>query len=167
MLESLGGITAHPLLVHVPVVIVPLAAIGALLLVVRPRWLQAHGLVVTVLAGVGFLGSVLAASSGEDLEETRIEAGETISATLRDHAEMGDSVKLFAGLFFLLMLGWLLFSRWQARVGAEKATAVVRKPRLVGVVLASLVVLSGVVATVSVTLTGHSGAESVWDQDAP
>lgn len=37
-LNNLFGLPAHPLLVHLPVVMVPLAAIGALVLAIRPRF---------------------------------------------------------------------------------------------------------------------------------
>jgi uncharacterized membrane protein len=167
MFETLGGLPAHPLLVHIPVALIPLAAIGTIVMALRPKLLRTFGPTVAGLAGVGFLGALLAANTGEELEEARQAAGETISAQLHDHAEMGDTVQIIAGLFFLLVLAWVLFNRWSTKVGAERATAVVRKPKLVGIVLAVLVVLAGVGATVSVTLTGHSGAKSVWEQSAP
>lgn len=47
-------------------------------------------------------------------------AGETISATLRDHADMGDTVRVIAGIFFVLLLAWVLFDRWRAKVGDER-----------------------------------------------
>jgi uncharacterized membrane protein len=167
MFETLGGLPAHPLLVHVPVVLVPLAALGVLAMAVRPTLLRTFGIAVTALVGVGFVGAVLAANSGEALENSRRAAGETISATLQDHAEMGDGVQTLAGVFFALTLAWILFSRWRGRVGEERATAVVRRPRVIAAVLAVLVVLSGAVATVSVTWTGHSGARSVWEKTSP
>lgn len=167
MYALLGGLPTHPLLVHIPVAFIPLAAIGALAMALRPTLLRTFGPAVAGIAGIGFVGALLAANSGEELEESRRAAGETISSTLHDHAEMGDTVQLVAGIFFVLVLAWVLFNRWSTKVGDEKATAVVRKPRLVGIVLAVLVVLAGVGATTSVFLTGHSGATSVWEQSAP
>lgn len=167
MFDTLGGLPAHPLLVHVPVVLVPLAAIGVVAMAVRPTLLRTFGVFITALAGAGFIGALLAANSGEALEDSKRAAGETISATLRDHAEMGDAVQALAAVFFVLTLAWVLFSRWRCRVGEERATAVVRRPRLIAIVLAGLVVLSGAVATVSVTWTGHSGARSVWEKTSP
>ena len=37
-IDKLFGIPAHPLIVHIPVVLVPLAAVGAVLALVVPRW---------------------------------------------------------------------------------------------------------------------------------
>ncbi|MGB8858833.1 MAG: DUF2231 domain-containing protein, partial [Ilumatobacteraceae bacterium] len=148
MFNTFDGIPAHPLLVHIPVVLVPLAMVGVVLMAIRGKWLRTFGLFVAGLAGVGFLGALLAANSGEALEDTRRSAGETISATLSDHGEMGDTAQVLIGIFFALALVWVLFSRWQRRVGEERATAVVRKPRLVGIVFTVLAVVSGAVATV-------------------
>ena len=65
---KLFGLPAHPLLVHVPVVMVPLAALGAIAIVVRPRWRRSAGPIVLALAFVGGLGTQLAMMSGEDLQ---------------------------------------------------------------------------------------------------
>jgi uncharacterized membrane protein len=167
MFETLGGLPAHPLLVHIPVVLIPLAAIATVVMALRPKVLHTFGPTVAVLAGVGFVGALLAANAGESLEDSRRAAGETISAALHDHAEQGDTVQVIAGIFFVLVLAWVLFNRWSTKVGAERATAAVRKPKVVGIVLAVLVVLAGVGASYSVTVTGHSGAKSVWEESAP
>lgn len=42
-LENLFGLPAHPLLVHLPVVMVPIAATMALLMTIRPAWLDRFG----------------------------------------------------------------------------------------------------------------------------
>ena len=166
MMDTIGGLPAHPLVVHLPVVLIPLALIGVLLMIVRPSLLPKLGVPVTVLAGLGFLGSIVAASSGEELEEQFESAGETISGTLRDHAELGENVQWIAGVFFVLVLAWVLFAAWRRRAGEDHAVAKVRKPRIVHVTLAVLVAVSGVAATYAVYATGHSGAKSVWEEDA-
>lgn len=167
MLETFGGLPTHPLVVHLPVVLVPLATVGVVLMVIFPKLQQRLGVAVAVLAGLGFLGAVLAAGSGEELEDSLRRAGETISGTLADHVEMGESVEFFAGLFFVLTLAWVLFGIWRRRKGEAEATKMLRKPKLINIVLAILVVGSGVAASWSVYATGHSGAKSVWEQSAP
>lgn len=163
MIDKLGGLPAHPLIVHIPVAFVPLATIAVIVLAVRPRWLRSYGWLAAVFSGVGFLGALVAASSGESLEDDLRAAGETISGTLHDHVELGDTTQVIAGVFFVLTLLWVLFAWWRRRVGDDRATAVVRKPRVVAAVMAVLVVLSGVTATTWVIRTGHSGAKSVWE----
>ena len=81
MLETLGGLPTHPLVVHLPVVLVPLATIGVVLMVIFPKLQQRLGVAVAAIAGVGFLGALLAVGSGEELESSLRRAGETISGT--------------------------------------------------------------------------------------
>lgn len=162
-MDTIGGLVAHPLLVHVPVVLVPLAAVGAAAMAVRGEWRQRFATVVMVLAGVGAVGAVLASRSGEALEERFEASGQTIGDTLERHAEMGESAPVVVAVFFVLLLAWTLFAAWRRRVGEERAVAVVRRPRVVAAVLCALAVLGGVVASVVVVRTGHSGAESVWE----
>ena len=161
-LDTLGGIPSHPLLVHVPVVLVPLATIVVVAIAIRPSLMQHYGPVAAGIALVGFLGSVLAASSGETLEEQFEEAGQTISGTLADHVELGDQVKIFAFVFLAAVVAWVVMARRDRLASGDR-------PRRRGVVTALMVLalLTGGVATWSVTATGHSGATSVWEQDEP
>ena len=122
-METLFGLPAHPLLVHVPVVLVPLAAIAVIAMAIRPKWLRTFGPIVAAMAGVGFIGTLLAASSGEELEDTRRAAGETISKTLNDHAELGDTSQAFCAIFFVLLLAWVGFAWWRNRAGEEPRCA--------------------------------------------
>jgi hypothetical protein len=49
-----SGLPAHPLFLHVPVILIPVATIGALALVAHPAWFRRNGLwlgLVTVIAG--------------------------------------------------------------------------------------------------------------------
>jgi len=167
MPNIIGSLPTHPLLVHIPVAFVPLAALGVVVLAVRPSWLRTFGPLVAGFAAVGFVGAVLATSTGETLEDDLRSTGMALSDRLHDHTEMGDRVQVVAGIFLVLTLAWVLFAAWRRRVGDERATAKVRKPRLVALVLSVLVVASGAVATASVVAAGHSGASSVWEQSAP
>lgn len=155
-MSEIGGLPVHPLVVHLPVVLVPLAAVAVVLMALRPSLLTRLGVPALVVSGLGVVGAFLASSSGEELEDRFRSAGETISGALHDHAEMGESVPWFALLFFVLLLAWVLFVHKGAGVAREK---------LVRSVLAVLVVLAGLGASASVYLTGHSGATSVWEQD--
>ena len=181
MIDELGGLPAHPLLVHLPVVLVPLAAIGAIAMLIRPRWLATFGPVVAGMSGLGFVAAVLAASTGEALEDDFRESGQTISDTLRDHAEMGESARLFTALFFIAILAWVLVARRRSSAPDAATPAVpvevdeasvatvstVGRSRRIVAALGAVAVLAGGVATVSVYLTGHSGASSVWEEPEP
>ncbi|MCB1001807.1 MAG: DUF2231 domain-containing protein [Ilumatobacteraceae bacterium] len=184
-MDRIGDLPAHPLLVHAPVVLVPLALLALVAMLVRPAWQRAGGVVVALAAGA-MVASVLATRSGEALEEELEDTGMTIGATLRDHAEMGDRVPLLVGVFLVLVIAWYVLARRARRAeaggsdpasdpasepapgaapGGGAARTGVPRAAVIGVLVAS--VLAGVVATVSVIRTGHSGASSVWGADEP
>ena len=68
-MKTIFGLPAHPLLVHIPVVLLPLAAVGAVMMAVRPAWNARYRWAVLVLGAVGAVGVVLAADAGQSLQE--------------------------------------------------------------------------------------------------
>ena len=147
-LNNLFGLPAHPLLVHLPVVMVPMAALGAIILAIFPRFFSRFGWWVTGIAFIGAVGAILAAGSGETLEE-RVAR----TSTLRDHAEMGETARLLAVVLFVVLLIVMLARKYRATDMAKKAVAIA-----VSVVIAVSAVAAGWV----IIQTGHSGAKASW-----
>lgn len=146
MLDSAFGLPLHPLLVHLPVVLLPLAALTILGLVVRPSWRARYGIAALGLLVLGAGGAVLAKLSGDALAE-RV----GIPAT---HENWGTILMIVSLVYLVLGGGWLLWTR-----RAEVATGA---QNLAGVVVAAL----SVAVVVLTVLTGHSGATAVWGGSA-
>lgn len=144
-IEKLAGLPAHPLFVHLPVVVVPLAASGALILAVFPRFIAKWGWWVVGAAGVGALGAILAAGSGEALEESVRETD-----AIERHAELGEMARNVSLVLFVVVLA-LMVARKVLAAGRFRTVA------------ASIVVAAvSVGAVVTIANAGHTGAESVW-----
>lgn len=160
MTSRFFGIPSHPLLVHIPAVLLPLCALLAILIVVRPRLEEHFGIPLVVLTAGGTLGAFLAAASGEGLEEILREH----SAAIEHHAEWGDRTRIVALLFFVITVAFVVMARKArlAAAGADSASSPVKRSAAVPV-LAALLILSGVATTASVIITGHSGAKSAWE----
>ena len=163
-LESISGIPLHPLIVHIPVMMVPLAFLGALLALVRPPWRSWSLPLTAVFAGVSLVGVQLAMQSGEGLEEILDEE----SAAIERHSQLAEQARPMVFLFVVFAIAaaviWWLISRErtsEADGGATARTATLRK---LIVPVCALSVLTGVLATVWIYKTGHSGAESVWKE---
>lgn len=153
-LSDLAGLPAHPLLVHLPVVLVPLTGIFALVLVFVPRWRSRFLPVLVVGSVLAYLGAMLAAGSGEALEE-RVQETEA----LENHTELGDVAPWLTLLFLAVVVGWWAWERWgRSRMAPDHVAA-----KVAGVGLPVLVVLTAVLSTGWMVQTGHSGAESVWE----
>lgn len=168
-MDLIDGTPAHPLFVHLPVVLIPVALIGAVLMLARPQWRRASWVVVA-LAGLGFLGAILAEESGESLER-RVQESEAVE----EHAEQGEIVPPIAGLFFLTTVGVAgadFMSRRKTAANASSADpANSAGPAMAGnkdtlrmasTVLAVASVLTGAGAAYVTYAAGHSGAQSAW-----
>ena len=152
-MDSIFNLPAHPLLVHVPVICVPLAAFGAVLIALRPGWRRAYGPIVVALAAIGAIGALLAAGSGESLQESRN------IRDLGDHAEYGDMAQNVSFVLLGLVVVLVALDRWRThprlrRVPSGAVTAV-----------AVLTIAASMGAAAVIVLAGHSGAKRVWLDD--
>lgn len=157
-LDNLFGLPAHPLLVHVPVVMVPVAAVMGVLMAIRPAWLDRFGWWLVGTSGLGFLGAILAAGSGESLEEKVRE-----SEILEHHTQLGETARLVAGILFVVAL-LIVGGRHWMRKNSGKAnglTNFVKSQAGVVVVSAVLVAASGAAAYTMID-AGHQGAKASW-----
>ena len=62
-----SGLPAHPLFLHVPVILIPVVTIWALVLVARPAWFMRSGVLLGVLTVVALAGTFLTVGAGEAL----------------------------------------------------------------------------------------------------
>jgi uncharacterized membrane protein len=161
-ISKLFGLPAHPLIVHIPVVLIPIAAIGAVLMVLSPSWRARIGWLVVIAAGVSLVFVQLAIGSGEALEES-VEDSVNSTDLLENHAHLGEEVLPYVAVFFVAVLAFMLYDRWRARrseAGGASATGTWRDPVMATV--AVVVLASAALSGFWVARAGHSGAETVW-----
>jgi glucan phosphoethanolaminetransferase (alkaline phosphatase superfamily) len=154
-ITTVMGIPAHPLMVHVPVILVPLCALAAILMI-RPSWRARIGWIAVVLSGAALLFTQLAIGSGEALEESVKE-----TRLVEQHTEMGESGRpwvflLFVGLVVVMVLGIRLTRR-----AAASGTSLAPNPTAV-LVVAIMTALVGIMASYQIYRIGHSGAKATW-----
>ena len=145
LLDTVGGVPVHPLVVHAAVVLVPLAALGSALMALWRAFSRRFGVLVVIAAGAGAATAFLARASGEQLAE-RV-------GTPQPHAELGETLPWFALALFALVLVFWLFDRG---VPANRS----RPGWLVAVAVLLVVVAAAALAWT--VRTGHSGAEATW-----
>ena len=157
-LDTFDGIPIHPLLVHLPVVLVPLAVVGLLLALLVRGWRRWAAPVALALALLASVGTYLAQESGPPLEE-HIEDAEGGSELLEEHTEMGET-----------LLPWVLV--FTGLAGAAVALPVLagdeRRKQLAKAVVPVLAIaaVAGGLATWKVYEVGHSGARAAWEDVA-
>lgn len=168
-LEKLLGLPAHPLLVHIPVVLVPIAALIAVVFAFKPAWLDRFGWGLVALSGVGALGAIMAAASGEGLEGLQNEAE---TAAREDHFELGETARTVAIIFFLVVTAVVVLrhlARKKAAGNAEGTPAtgiwgfIASKAGAICIAIA--LVLSASAATYTISKAGHQGAKISWEEE--
>lgn len=178
-MDTITGLPAHPLLVHIPVVLLPLAAIGVVFLLIRRAWYERYRWAVLGIGAIGTVGAILAASSGESLEaQIRAKEGADAAREIQDHAQAGDLAQTLAIVFFValaayVVVPWFLDRRRNTARPRDSntspspmtdATSRTGSPTWLRAVLSVAVAATAVASMASIINAGHTGASRAWDE---
>ncbi len=161
-LERLFGLPAHPLLVHLPVVLIPLAGLIAIVFAFKPAWLDRFGWWLVGLTGVGMIGAILAAGSGEGLETLQ---GEAETAAREDHFELGELARTLSIVFFIVVLAVVALRWYSKKKAANGGVWGFAGSKLGAIVAAVVLVVSAGAATWTMAQAGHQGAKLAWCEE--
>jgi uncharacterized membrane protein len=143
---TIGGLPAHPLIVHAVVVLIPLAALGAVAVALRPIWNRPYAPLVAFGAVASAIAATLAKIAGDELL-IAIKPTAEYAALLAEHGQFG-LYTIFASWVFAVaaVATWVLGRRDTGPVRAVSAVSAV----------------VGLVALVLVVIAGDLGSTSVW-----
>lgn len=144
------GLPLHPLVIHAVVILVPLSALGGLVISVWGWARQRYSGLVVLGAGAAAASTYVAQEAGEALLATFSQP----PAAVQTHAQLGDGLLLWAIILFFGVL-----AVWIARRMIEKNNP---RGRIALIVGAAITVVSAVISIVQVVRIGHSGATAVW-----
>jgi hypothetical protein len=142
---TINGLPAHPLLVHLVVVLLPLTSLAAIVASLWPAAQRKLTFLIPLGAVVGAIAVPITVRAGNELAAT---LGNP--PFLDDHREFGEKVLPLA-----IALAVTSLAQWAYLRRPDPA----RGPRIV---LAVLVTASAVGTATIVALTGDSGAQAVW-----
>ncbi|NMH92848.1 hypothetical protein HF519_14950 [Pseudonocardia bannensis] len=153
----IGGIPAHPLIIHAVVVLLPLAAVGAVAIAARPAWRRSLGIPVALIGLIGVGAVPLAVETGEQLRQALGGGGPLVEV----HAQRAQTLLPFAVAFLILLLLAVYTGRRADRAGEEPGDGapVWRRAAVGSAVLAAV---AGIVVTGLVVWIGHAGSAAVW-----
>jgi hypothetical protein len=162
-ITSIRGLPAHPLFAHVPVILIPLAGVGAVAML-WPAVRDRIGWVVVAIVLVAGIFTQLTISAGQSLKEYVHE-----TALVRAHTRIGENIRPWVLLMFLALVGVMLLARRTRPVGAhaedvsrESANGTGIGLRVAMISVATLSIVFSGVATYWVYRIGDSGAKAVW-----
>ena len=168
MFDKIGDLPSHPLIVHIPVVLLPLAAFAAVLYVARPRWRVWSRWWLAGFALVGCVGAWAAKQSGEHLRDR-------LRVDVDRHAGFGENAFRWSlALVVVVAACWILDElrdrhavRAATNADSDESGAVSERGQVAGLrytawALYALLILVAAVVVAYVVAAGHSGAHMVW-----
>jgi hypothetical protein len=154
-IHSAFGMPAHPLIIHLPVILVPLVGLAALALTARPAWIDRWGIATGVFAVGAMASTFLAVGAGEAFRADRGGGRPDEVAKLDAHAQSGETLRILVALFAFALLG-ALWARRRGRLSGVPAIAA--RVLIAGLAIASIFF---------VIRTGHLGAQLTWGNSGP
>jgi uncharacterized membrane protein len=145
---EINGLPLHPLVVHAAVVFGPLAALGALVYVLVPRWrdrLRWPMLVLVLVATAAIWAAYLTGVNFRDSQPFYTEGA--IGDKVHKHEQLAGKLRIMTSVFAVVAIvaAWL-----HTRTGPTR------------IVLGVLLGLASVGTLVLTVLTGDAGARAVW-----
>ena len=159
-----SGLPAHPLFLHVPVMLIPVAAIAAVVLAIWPRLFARHGIWVGLVAVVALGATNLTIGAGEQLRTDLHLEGPGL---IERHAHAADILRLLVIAFTALLLVAVAAFRTPGPrvtgVGAvDGGLHAVRSRAWLGATLRAIVVVLALASLYFVFHVGDLGAKAVW-----
>jgi hypothetical protein len=156
-IREITGLPAHPLLLHVPVVLIPILSVAAIGLMVRPQWRRRYGVALAVLALVALAFTILTVAAGQAFRDSGQVA---LTAELEEHARLGEQLRIVMIIFAAAIIFIVSRDQVQSRAGTTRAEP--SRHSSVDHGLRAAVTVLAVVALVWVVRTGHEGAKATW-----
>jgi preprotein translocase subunit SecG len=161
LLDEVFGVPTHPLAVHAPVVLVPIGALAAVVLAVRPGWRRRAGWGAPAAVFVLALMLFVAKESGEaaaSVEPT------IVFGDITEHRELADTTFILGLVWFVVALGLAVWE-WRSRRESARSLSsagALRERDPVATTLAVLSALAAVLTAIWLVRTGHAGAAERW-----
>lgn len=160
MFDTVFGLPLHALVVHAVVVLLPLAAIGGVVIALVPRFRDRFGILVGVAAVLVVPAVVVTTQSGEQLEK-RVDAtfgpGSTTEADLlEEHIGIAENLLPWAIVLAVAVVALLILARYAARSGT------ISWLRYAGWAASAVTVVGAVLSIYWVIRIGDAGARAAW-----
>jgi hypothetical protein len=167
MFDRIFGLPMHPLAVHAPLVLIPIFALMAVVMVVKPTLRRRIGWFapVGVLVMVAML--FVAKESGEALLESDPSEVFLLGSQeqITTHQDLGNATFVLGVIWLLLTVGVVARDQLQPQGVSSRAlsaASVAVGADRVALVLAVLASVAGILTTIWLVRTGHAGADARW-----
>jgi uncharacterized membrane protein len=157
-----GGLPAHPLFVHVPVILIPIAVIGAVVFMGRPEWLGRYGIALCLVSIVAMSSVFLTMQAGGTLRSELHLHGEA-ATLISEHSQAAHILAIVFTVFTAILI--LAFAAYRISGGRPTGLGIVDRPLTSRSAFNALRLFLVVLALASAFMTfrtGDLGAKAVW-----
>ncbi len=157
-----GGLPAHPLFVHVPVILIPTTLVAAVALMARPEWFVRYGIALSIASVVAMSSVFLTMQAGGALQSALHLHGEA-ARLISEHSQSANILAIVYTAFTALVI--LAFAATRISGGRPTGLAIADRllsPPAMLTTLRVLVVVLALVAGFFTFRTGDLGAKAVW-----
>jgi hypothetical protein len=166
MLDTIFGLPTHTLVNHVVIVLLPLAAVAAVVVALVPPWRRRYGPAVAMLTVLAVAAVPIATESGQRFYTRRSaqfgpeDADE--AALMERHRDLGEqllpwALVLLVGVLVMVLVPLLAGRRGGGGGGAQWA-------RWVGLLGIAATLVGAVLTAVLTVRIGHAGVTAVWEK---
>jgi hypothetical protein len=166
MFDQINGMPLHPLIIHAPVLGIPLAfLLAGLFAFPRTRAWARWPLVITVLGATA--ATFAARESGQALSaRLPLPADSPVLTLIRQHEALADQLFYIMLGYAVIAVATVLLVTPRVAVPGDPGSVKRSSRGPLGVVLLGLLLVVGIVALVWVARVGDLGARAVWNPNS-
>ncbi|HEX4482701.1 MAG TPA: DUF2231 domain-containing protein [Solirubrobacteraceae bacterium] len=157
-----GSLPAHPLFVHVPVILIPTTIVAAAVLVFEPTWLSRYGIALALVSIVAMSSVFLTMQAGAALRGELHLQGHA-ATLIAEHSQAAHILAIVYVLFTATLI--VTFAAGRISGGRPTGLRVVDRPlssRSLFTALRVVLVIVALGAGYMTFRTGDLGAKAVW-----
>ncbi|MFI5712191.1 DUF2231 domain-containing protein [Kribbella sp. NPDC051620] len=162
MFERFGDLPLHVLVIHLTVLVLPVAALTAIVYAVVPKWRWLLRWPTLVLG----VGSLVCAFVAKESGEAFVAAVPQLQPLVKIHQDRGDLLFWFVLVFALVAVAAFLLLTGPSALASGKG-AKATKSRPLELITSAAIVVIGVIVIIQTIRTGDAGAKAVWDGQLP
>jgi uncharacterized membrane protein len=158
-----SGLPAHPLFVHVPVVLIPTTVVAAVVFVFKREWFARYGIALAVVSIVAMSSIFLTMQAGAALRAALNLQGPA-ATLISEHAQAAHILAYIYVVFTATLI--VTFASLRISGGRPTGLGIVDRPlspKPVFTALCVALVLLSIGAGYMVFRTGDLGAKAVWE----
>jgi uncharacterized membrane protein len=157
-----SGLPAHPLFVHVPVILIPTTVIAAVIFMIKPEWFSRYGIALAVVSIAAMSSTFLTMQAGASLRAALNLQGQAANL-ISQHAQAAHILAIVYVLFTATLI--VTFAARRISGGMPTGLRIVDvplTPKSMFTSLRVLLVLLSIGAGYMCFRTGDLGAKAVW-----